>query len=134
HDLSNDNMFYGFPSLDGKTIKVARHHGGASTDAIEIDRTVHQEDLRPIQEFVAGNLEGVEPRAIRSQVCMYTNTPDGDFLVGYVPARPEVIVLGGFSGHGFKFSPVIGDAAADLALEGRTTYPIDFFNLERFVG
>jgi sarcosine oxidase len=133
HDLSNDNMFYGFPSLDGKTIKVARHHGGASTDAAGIDRTVHQEDLDSIQEFVAAYLQGVEPRVVRSQVCMYTNTPDGDFLVGYVPARPEVIVLGGFSGHGFKFSPVIGDAAADLALEGQTAYPIDFFGLERFV-
>lgn len=133
HHLQSGRMHYGFPSLDGETIKVALHHDGVLlTDPSQVDRTVHQEDLEPIQMFVEGYLQGVEPRALRSQVCMYTNTPDGDFLVGHVPGMPRVTVLGGFSGHGFKFSPVIGDAAADLALEGQTAYPIDFFSLARF--
>ena len=53
-------------------------------------------------------------------------------MVGPLPGVPAVTVLGGFSGHGFKFAPVIGDAAADLALQGRTDYPLDLFEPTRF--
>ena len=70
--------------------------------------------------------------AVRSQVCLYTNTPDAHFVVGPLPGVPTVTVLGGFSDHGFKFAPVMGDVAADLVLQGRTDYPIDLFEPGRF--
>jgi sarcosine oxidase len=92
-----------------------------------VDRTAGPEDLAPVQSFVREWLVGVEPVAVRSQVCLYTNTPDAHFVVGSLPGVPALTVLGGFSGHGFKFASVLGEVAADLATEGRTRYPIDLF-------
>jgi sarcosine oxidase len=132
HETETGRYRYGVPTLDGTTVKVAVHHEGASTNPDVIDRTVHPEDVAPIKSFVRDWLCGVEPVAVRSQVCMYTNTPDAHFVVGPLPGMPAVTVLGGFSGHGFKFAPVLGDAAADLALQGRTDYPIDLFAPTRF--
>ncbi len=124
---------YGFPSLDGATIKIGIHHEGAMTTADTLDREVHAEDLRLVEEFVHERLVGVEPEAVRGMVCMYTNTPDRHFIVGPPPGLPAVTLLSACSGHGFKFAAVLGDAAADLALEGRTRYPIELFSPLRFV-
>jgi sarcosine oxidase len=132
HETETGRYRYGFPSLDGTTVKMAVHHEGTTTRVDEVDRTAHPEDLAPIQSFVRDRLIGVEPVAVRSQVCMYTNTPDAHFVVGPPPGLSTVTVLGGFSGHGFKFAPVMGDVAADLALQGRTDYPIDLFSPNRF--
>jgi len=64
--------------------------------------------------------------------CPYTLTPDGHFVVDRHPQHPRVILCGGFSGHGFKFAPVIGEVLADLVLVGRTEHPIDLFDPVRF--
>jgi sarcosine oxidase len=63
---------------------------------------------------------------------MYTNTPDGHFAIGLHPEDPRVAILSPCSGHGFKFAPVVGDIAADLVLEGRTSRDISRFALTRF--
>jgi sarcosine oxidase len=132
HETATGRYRYGFPTLDGTSVKMAVHHEGTTTSADEVDRTTHLEDLVSIQSFVREWLVGVEPVVVRSQVCMYTNTPDAHFVVGPLPGLSAVTVLGGFSGHGFKFAPVMGDVAADLALQGRTEYPIDLFEPRRF--
>jgi len=132
HETETGRYRYGFPALDGTTVKIGVHHEGATTSPDEIDRATQPEDLAPIQRFVRDRLVGVEPVAVRSQVSMYTNSPDAHFVVGPLPGMPALTVLGGFSGHGFKFAPVIGDAAVDLALQHRTDYPIDLFEPTRF--
>jgi sarcosine oxidase len=63
---------------------------------------------------------------------MYTNTPDGHFVLDRHPRHPNVIVASPCSGHGFKFASVIGEVLADLACDGRTEHPIDMFRLARF--
>ena len=68
----------------------------------------------------------------RSQVCMYTVTPDRHFVVDIYPAKASVVVACGFSGHGFKFAPVVGDILADLADEGQVKHPIGLFSAKRF--
>lgn len=124
--------WYGFPSLDGRTVKAAVHHHGHEADPDGIDREVHPEDVAQISRFVGERLGGIDPRPERARVCMYTNTPDEDFLLGPAPGRPGLILLGGFSGHGFKFAPVVGEIAADLATEGETLHPIGAFSPARF--
>ena len=64
--------------------------------------------------------------------CMYTLTPDGNFVIDRHPKHAGVILCGGFSGHGFKFAPVIGEIGADLALEGGSRHDIEFLSLRRF--
>ena len=64
--------------------------------------------------------------------CLYTTTPDTDFVVYCVPGHSNIVLLGGFSGHGFKFGPAIGEAAADLVLGASPQVPLQRFALDRF--
>jgi sarcosine oxidase len=63
---------------------------------------------------------------------MYTNTPDGHFIIDRHPYHPRVTIAAGFSGHGFKFAAVVGEILAELALYGHTRHPIGLFRLDRF--
>lgn len=125
---------YGMPTFDGATVKVAFHHGGRIVGPDTVDREAGEADEAPLSAFVAEVLPDLVPRPVRASVCMYTNTPDEHFVVGPAPGMPGVTVLGGFSGHGFKFAPLLGEVAADLALDGRTDHPIDGFSPLRFDG
>jgi sarcosine oxidase len=132
HEIDGVHTRYGFPTLDGATLKVAVHHEGDVTTADNLDRKVYERDFAPIQDFVERFLVGVEPRVARSHVCMYANTPDYHFLVGSHPGKSWMTVLGGFCGHGFKFAPVMGEAAADLATTGFMDSAFDLLALDRF--
>ena len=66
------------------------------------------------------------------RICLYTNSPDGHFILDHHPANHRAIIAAGFSGHGFKFAPVIGQILADLATTNTTEHPIQFLNLKRF--
>lgn len=123
---------YGFPTLDGASVKVARHHHGEATDPAHVNREVGEDDLEPLRRFVTQGLRGVTGRVTRAVTCMYTNTPDEAFIVDRLPGEPRVVVVSACSGHGFKFAPVIGDIAADLVCEGATTRDISRFALSRF--
>ncbi len=123
---------YGLPSLDGRSIKLARHHGGEIVDPATVRRAATDADLDPLRLFVTKYLHGVTRHVIRSAVCLYTNTPDQHFAIGPHPESARVVILSACSGHGFKFSPVVGDIAADLVLEGGTRRDISHFSLERF--
>ena len=68
----------------------------------------------------------------RRSVCIYTLTPDRHFILDVHPEHPNVAVAAGFSGHGFKFAPVVGEVMADLVETGRTAHPISRFRLTRF--
>jgi len=123
---------YGLPSTDRATVKVGRHHGGRPADPDRLDREVTEADVAPTAALVRETLPGLLPRPQRAAVCMYTNTPDEHFVVGPAPGLEGVTVLGGFSGHGFKFAPVMGEIAADLALDGRTAHAIAGFSPRRW--
>jgi len=127
-----DGIFYGFPTLDGKVLKVAEHSGGAPVDdPTRLDREIHPSDTEPVRRFVADCLPGVKREAVRQSVCMYTMTPDHHFLVDRHPEYVNVVIGAGFSGHGFKFTTVLGEALADLVLTGTTDLPIGFLSLNR---
>ena len=65
-------------------------------------------------------------------VCMYTNSPDSHFIIDRPRNHPRVTIACGFSGHGFKFSSVVGEALSDLTTAGKTDLPIGFLGLNRF--
>ena len=123
---------YGFPTLDGASVKIARHHEGDATDPQHVRREVSDGELDALRRFVATRLRGVTQRVTRTVTCMYTNTPDGHFAIGLDPQDARVTVISACSGHGFKFAPVIGDIAADLVCDGHTSRDISHFSLERF--
>ncbi len=124
--------FYGFPSLDGQTVKVAEHTAGLEiTDPLTVDRDVIDLDLPPLIEYLQSHMPGLLTQSTQHVVCLYTRTPDGNFIVDTHPEHDGVAIGCGFSGHGFKFTPVVGSILADLALEGTTGHSIDFLSATR---
>lgn len=123
---------YGFPALDGSSVKVGRHHDGALTDPEHINRQVGDADIDPLRLMASTYLRGVSGHVRRTLTCMYTNTPDHDFVIDFAPGERRVVVISACSGHGFKFGAVIGDIAADLAVEGKTRRDISHFSAARF--
>lgn len=123
---------YGFPDF-GDGIKAAFHSHGEWTDAEKLDRAIDPaRDIDPIVAAMESWMPGATRRFLDAKPCPYTLTPDGHFVVDRHPRYERVIICGGFSGHGFKFAPVIGEIAADLALEGVTRHEIEFLSHRRF--
>ncbi|MBM3288784.1 MAG: FAD-dependent oxidoreductase, partial [Candidatus Hydrogenedentes bacterium] len=125
--------FYGFPSINDFGIKLAEHTGGARVDdPDQLDRGLHREDEDSVRAFLRDVLPQFQPERTRFSVCMYSMTADEHFIVDRHPRHPNVVLAGGFSGHGFKFASVIGEVLADLALDGSTPHPVGFLGLGRF--
>jgi sarcosine oxidase len=126
-------VFYGFPQIDELGLKVAEHSGGAVIDDPANDpRPLDAADLSRVEAFLSTYLPGVGRPMQRRSVCFYTMSPDEHFLVDRHPRRENVFFVAGLSGHGFKFTSVLGEALADLALDSKTRLPINFLSLARF--
>lgn len=137
-DPEYKGLFYGFPSLPvdrfggNGLIKVGHHIPGDEIDPEELheyDPRLESEKLMTIlKKYIqeaAGSIESVT-------ACMYTNTPDENFVLDRLPDQHERVVIGtGFSGHGFKFVPVVGKILSDLAISGNTELPARFLSLSR---
>lgn len=127
-----EGFFYGFPILGDEGMKVSEHTGGRVVDHPDaLDRSVHDSDLGPVARFIQAYLPSVTTHVVKNSTCMYTMTPDEQFIVDLHPDHPNVVIAAGFSGHGFKFAPIIGSVAADLAERGGTNEPIDFLSVRR---
>lgn len=137
-ELDDEHAFYGFPALPARPgtpaqgVKVARHHGGRPADPDTLDRQVSEADQRVVRDFVARHLPLADGRLLDSRVCMYTNTPDRHFILDTHPDLPNVVIASPCSGHGFKFSSVIGEIVADMVLSGTTSADVAFLSLRRF--
>ena len=126
-----DKQFYGFP-LHGPGIKVADAGLGPDVSPDDVDRTLDVSTQEALSAWMHSILPEVDAIFVSGSTCMYTMTPDSDFLIGRHPHQPNVLVAAGFSGHGFKFSTLVGRILADLATTGETAYPIERFRLDRF--
>lgn len=127
--------FYGFPSLDGKTVKLAEHTGGAQVmDPGNVERDLLEADTASVARFIDEVMPELSPVPDRHAVCMYTRSPDGHFIIDRHPRNQRLVYGAGFSGHGFKFASVMGEVLADLVTEGRTSHPIGFLAADRFPG
>lgn len=132
-EAQRGGLHYGTPMLpDRPGFKIAYHVPASPTDPDRVDRRVitgDEETFRPVLERFIPDANGP---LLSLDVCLYTNTPDGHFILDRHPRHENVYIACGFSGHGFKFVPVIGQAMADLATHGRTDLPIGFLSLSRF--
>jgi monomeric sarcosine oxidase len=125
-------VYYGFPQIDELGVKVAEHTGGTVIDDPANDpRLLDRADLARVESFLAQYLPSVGRPMQRRSVCFYTMSPDEHFLVDRHPQHPNVLIVAGLSGHGFKFTGVLGEALADLAMESSTRLPIGFLSLAR---
>jgi sarcosine oxidase len=121
-ECADGTTAYGAPPAAGPDggVKAALHHSPRRPPA--------QWPVEEVAALLAPLLPGLGGRVLRSVDCTYTLTPDHDPVVGPHPAAPSVIVACGFSGHGFKLTPVLGEVLADLATTGRTDYDLALFD------
>ena len=135
HEDDTGMQSYGFPAIDGPRggVKVAFFRKGTECTPDTIDRTVHPHEIREMRERVADLIPALDGPCVHTATCMYSNTPDQHFVIARHPDSAHVTVACGFSGHGFKFVPVVGEILADLALAGATAHPISLFDPRRLV-
>ena len=129
-------QFYGFPAHDGPDggAKVATFRlKGHETTPEAIDRTIHDDEVERMRAAVRGRVSALDAPLLAAMTCMYTTTPDENFVIGLHPQHPQVAFAAGFSGHGYKFASVVGEILSELAVDGRTRHDIALFAPLRFV-
>jgi sarcosine oxidase len=125
--------FYGFPVYGIPGFKLGRyHHLGEGVDPDRVDRTPRPDDEAVLRSFAERWFPDGAGPTMTLKACLFENTPDEHFVVDFHPEAPQVLCIGGGSGHGFKFCSVLGEIAADLALEGETGHDIALLRLGRF--
>jgi sarcosine oxidase len=133
-------FFYGFPNLHDRGVKLAIHWTGGepAADPDSGQSQPDREDILPVLEAaakllpsLAGALPDAFSRVTRTKTCFYTMTPDEHFIIDRHPHIGNLLFAAGFSGHGFKFAPAIGEALVHMALRGTSSLPMEFLGLKR---
>lgn len=131
--MVDEGNFYGFPEFGIPGFKLGRyHHLEEIVDPDEIDRDPNAQDEELLRGFTENYFPDAAGATSSMKVCMFTNSPDEHFIIDRLPDSPQVVVAAGFSGHGFKFSSVVGEILADLAVDGATKHDIGMFKVSRF--
>jgi sarcosine oxidase len=130
---SHDAQFYGFPSTDGWTMKVAASIYLDEVASMARPITWDPGHLGTVQSWVSTYLPALVPRPVRAVLCADGYTADDTGLLGFVPGMDGVVVAVGFSGHGFKMASSLGAVAADLIAEGTTATDVSFMDPARFL-
>ena len=121
---------YGVPAFAGAAgVKVAEHAASERTSAQGRSFEMDPEGAARVSAYVADALPDLDPEPVAFETCLYTLTPDLDFVID---VRGPLIVASPCSGHGFKFAPLIGETLARLASDAEPAFPLDRFALKRF--
>lgn len=127
--------YYGVPTWPGQPppggVKVGFHGFGTVVDPDDPGE-IPADVVERFAADLATRMPGVLGRPVAARSCLYTMSPDQNFVIDHLPGRRSMVVLAGFSGHGYKFAPVVGEIAADLAIDGNTLRPAGFLGLARF--
>jgi len=130
YEFTRGQICYGFPRLP-RGLKAAVMHGGETVaSADEVRRTVDPAEVEPLRRALARVLPDVAAAPVLdSTTCLFTNMPDGHFLIDVHPEHPQVLISSPCSGHGFKFASAIGEIHADLVTTGRSRFDLGMFRL-----
>lgn len=129
------NICYGFPRLP-RGVKASVMHDGETTSRPDnVNRAIDDAEVNPLRAALRPILPALADAQVReSNVCLFTNTPDHDFIIDFHPFLPQVLISSPCSGHGFKFSSAIGEVQADLLTEGKTGFDLSPFRISRWAG
>jgi len=127
-----EGIFYGFPK-DDWGVKVAEHSGGqVVSDPDILSRNSEPNEFEPVRGFVQKHLPAVGKECTKQEVCMYTMSPDENFIVDRYPQTENVVFAAALSGHGFKFTSVLGEILASISMKESARKIPSFLSLERF--
>lgn len=126
--------FFGFPMIGVDGVKVGQHaHFRETIDPDRPNPPVNDADVALLDDFISRRLPAAAGLRVRAITCRYTMLPSEDFLIDLLPSDPRIVVASPCSGHGFKFTSVIGEILADLALNGETALPINAFSFQKLL-
>ena len=129
----DEGHFYGFPVETIPGFKIGLyHHLEEDVDPDTMDREPNAADEAALRVAVDRYFPDASGPVLTLKTCLFTNSPDEHFILDTHPELSQVVIGAGFSGHGFKFSAVVGEILADLALEGTTTHDISILRMGRF--
>ncbi|OWK14807.1 PIPOX [Cervus elaphus hippelaphus] len=126
---------YGLPSREYPGLMKVCYHHGNNADPEERDCPAAFSDIQDVHilsGFVRDHLPDLQPEPAVMEHCMYTNTPDGHFVLDRHPKYDNIIIGAGFSGHGFKLSPVVGKILYELSMKLTPSYDLTPFRISRF--
>ena len=123
--------YYGVPVLPGQGVKIGSHSGTPTTPD-NVKREVEPSEVEDYRRVLEKYLPSAAGAIKWSLTCLYTKTPDGNFIIDKHPEHDRVVFACGFSGHGFKFCCFVGEVLAQLSTEGQTRHPISFLSASRF--
>jgi len=132
-DLDNGMEFYTQPNIENKGFKVAMHHNGKFISENDLNRESNADDLSIVKNFLEEYIPLANGKLIDSRVCVYTNTPDFDFIIDFYPNDENIIICSPCSGHGFKFTPAIGEICSEFVINNGTNYDLSEFSIKRLM-
>lgn len=130
-DYHTEAPFYSVPQIDVPGVKVGWHHTGTVVDP-DNPQAATEHLLAGTQGWVERVFPHLSTAAIHTETCLYTNTPDYHFIMDHHPQHQNIVVGAGFSGHGFKFGPLLGEILSCLVQEKAAPVTLDTFSLARF--
>jgi len=132
-DMASADSIYGFPRTGPDGVKIGFHNRGGPADPSRPQPEGSTKEVAEMREVLESRMPGVLGRHLLSVGCTYSLTPDHGFVLGPAPGFDDrIVVAAGFSGHGFKFVPVVGEVVADLVIRGETSYDLGFLSPNRF--
>ena len=130
-------QLYGFPAIDGPAggVKVSLYRAPTSVPCTPetVSRAITKEEITVMRETIMPLIPSLDGAYLNAVTCLYTNTPDKNFILAKHPRHEQVVIGCGFSGHGFKFASVVGEVLTDLVTKGATAFDIGFMRPERFL-
>ena len=132
--IDADTLLYGFPS-DGiiEGVKLADHHLGETVDPNSVQKEIDMPYIQRITNYTASRFPDLSAKVTHAQVCLYTNTVSEDFILDSPPGADRIIIVSGCSGHGFKFTTLLGKLAYERACGLPERYDLSRFALHRFI-
>jgi sarcosine oxidase len=126
----DDPCFYGFPAFGEPGPKAGQDAGGQETTGDARTFEPDREALHRVVDFLQRHLPGALGPIIYTKTCLYTLTPDRDFVLDVLPHHPQIAVaIGG--GHGFKFASLVGQILSDLSIDGHSPRDLAPFRIDR---
>ncbi|XP_041732898.1 peroxisomal sarcosine oxidase-like isoform X1 [Coregonus clupeaformis] len=126
------HYIYGLPSNEYPGLMKICCHKGPETDPDERDRQTERGDIDILQRYIIRCFPGLVPIPAVVESCMYTVTPDNHFVLAHHPTHSNIVIGAGFSGHGFKFGPIVGKLLCELSQGEVPSYDLSPFRIRRF--
>ena len=126
----DDPCFYGLPTYGTNATKVAQDVGGREVTAKTRTFETDARTLERVTRFMERHLPSATGPLVATKTCLYTLTPDRDFVIDTLPGHPNIAVALG-AGHAFKFASLFGRILSQLAMDGASTSDISGFRYDR---